>query len=314
VVVFAVGPRAWFYTANESARRYGGPLDAWGDALLALLPRSDEPNGNGELVDLSLLGTNPRPLIAGVSAFTPQRDGSILATRRVSRSGFVLLHLAVGADAQAQEIHGAFDYGEARMSPDGSGTWAALARSRVGTPWAVVRSRLGAGPDEAAWIALPEGMKPTRLDWDGEALVVADANVRWSRLEATSEGTAWRRLDAYAPPGSSDFMLNKSESVVVKTETVDGKVRTRVVREWFNGDEKPIATIEGLAFDAAEITPSKGFVLVRGRAGETRKAYVVDVQSHEVHEVPEEVASGARLRAARPGGWHALEPLLGLPR
>lgn len=292
---------SYLYTASDRALRYGGPLNAWRYSALALHPVENEPNLNGNLVQTSLVGTNPQVILEAVDGFFPQEDGSILATRRTSRSGYELLHLASGKSGQPTRLLSTFYASLATLDPSHT-RWAAVVRPRLGSYYALTRNGLAASPEHATTLQLPEG-RPTGLFWK-EANPVVQMEEGGKVRSYQLEGERWQELERYDPVGS-DLMLNKSESLEVGS-TLDGK-GTEVRRVWFTGDAKMVATIPNFQVREYSLAPGQEFVLLSGRSGEEGRAFAVDVQTGEVLPLPDFSRGETRLLNAPPQAWKRLE-------
>lgn len=305
-LILQVRNRPYLYTAGAQVFRYGGPLDAWRLSALYIEPIPQEANLNGNLVQVSLAGTNPRLLLSEVSDFWPQADGGILAKRRTSRSGHDLLYRPAKPDAETVRLGGAMDFAGATTNPEAT-RWAAIRRPRLGADWELAYGSLdGSESANVEPCDLPAGTRPSGLWWDEEglvALLVADQISGYYRKEPLEGG--WERLPHYTPPGTGDFVLSRSETLDVKTVEVDGKPVTRVTRVWFTGDENPVATIEGLTLHAAHLPPDQRFVLVSGRQQDDKlRAYTVDTVTGEVlPTTPEEVQGPVKLYVVPPHVW-----------
>ncbi|NPV48587.1 MAG: hypothetical protein HPY69_16730 [Armatimonadetes bacterium] len=295
----------YLYTASAQTFRYGGPLDAWRFSALYIEPIPQEANLNGNLVQVSLAGTNPRMLLSEVNDFWPQPDGGILAKRRTSRSGHDLLYRPAKPDAETVRLGGAMDFAAATTNADAT-RWAAIRRPRVGTDWELAFGSLdGSESANVEPCDFPEGTRPAGLWWDEVglvALLVSDDISGYYRKEPLEGG--WERLPHYAPPGAGDFVLSRSETLDVETVEVEGKPVTRITRVWFTGDENPVATIEGLTLHAACLDPGQRFVLVSGRQDDKLRAYTVDLVSGEVlPTTPAEVQGPVKLYPIPPHVW-----------
>jgi hypothetical protein len=282
-IILQVNNAKYLYTASSKHFRYGGPVAAAALSALYVDPIENEPNMNGRLIQVSLVGSNPVVLIGKVSEFYPQANGAILASRRDSRSGFSMWYLAPGEVGKAVEIGGGFELGDAVLSPDGK-QWAGYLRGMIGADWWVAINALDGKWADRQVAELPKGTKPGRIYWengqlvavvkDGDKMVpyeVSQADGRWQ----------WKQLDSFVPDEKQAFMLNKSESVTVDPVTVDGKPSTRVARTWFTGDEKKLALLPGFACKTATMSPAKRFVFLSGLEGSNQVAYTIDVATGE---------------------------------
>lgn len=307
VLVLKVGQTSHLYVGSDRTFRYGGPLGAWRHSALFLQEIPNEPNLNGRLVQTSLVGTNPRVVLVGVSDFAPQRDGSLLAIRRTSRSSHDLLYLAPGEEGPGRRLHSTFALLHFVLNPDGT-RWAALERPRVGGGWALVTNSLKASPESTRRFALPEGTRPGDLVWEegGPVLRAAGSDRKrfWQLTDLEGEGT-WQELKSFASPEGRDLMLNKSESLQV-IQTPDGQ-KVQVARVWFNGDARVLATVPELQMTEFSYPPSPDFVVVSGRWQDEPRAVVVDVHTGQVLSLPASHQGPTRLWMAPPAGRERLE-------
>jgi hypothetical protein len=282
LVLQANGGR-YLYTAGERTFRYGGPLSAWTCSALYVEAVENEPNLNGNLVQVSLVGTNPTILLSGVSDFYPQENGAILATRRISRSGYELLYLAPGAVENAGTLMTALYFGSAAIGPSGS-EWAAFTRASFGAPLTVILGDIGKADVKTQILELPVGSQPVSLSWqDGRLLAwVQSGGKAFLYQGALKDGAwTWRKSEPVSSPSQESAMLNKSESLVVKRVEADGKPATRVVREWFNGDENLLTTLVGFRYRNLTMTPENRFAFLQGDVDGKPAAYTVDVHTGE---------------------------------
>lgn len=293
VITLLYKDMTYLYAATDRACRYGGPLDARSFSALYLEPVLNDPNLNGNLMQVALAGDNSRMLLRGVSDFRPQPDGSITAVRRTSRSGHDLFYLTPGKFGEPVELASAFAFMDAAVSHDGT-TWAAIVRPMVGGGWAVISGPAGSRATGEP-VALPEGL-PRRMYMhmtSPVALIEHEGKQGYYILD----GDHFKPVRFY-PPESEETLLNKSESLVVETKLVDGKPVTRVSSLWFTGDEKVVATIENFELKEWSFSPGKRFALISGKRGETWQAYTVDLRTGEVLETMTEAHGPVRLLAA----------------
>jgi len=195
--------RKYLYTAGAQSFRYGGPLAAWQYSALYIESIPEEPNLNGNLVQVSLAGTNPRVLLAEVSDFWPQPDGGLLAKRRTSRSGHDLLYRPADPDTETLRLGGALDYAAAAVNPEKT-HWAALHRPRLGADWELVTAPLAEGNAETPLLenetadvkhyALPADTRPEGLWWDEEGLVALLTTGEIGNYYRLTEEGGWRLL------------------------------------------------------------------------------------------------------------------------
>jgi hypothetical protein len=276
----------YFYHTSTNGFRYAGREEMWAASALYLEPVEDEPNLNGNLTQISLLGTNPQLLLAGVASFAPQKNGAVLATRRTSRSGFDLLYLAPDKIGEARVLGGAFDLACPVLSPAGD-RYAVFYRLMVGMPWQVRRAGLEGEPQDLP--DLPVAGQPFSLTWEPDepltATVRTDAGLRgWRLIEA--EGKMSWEPTAVGPddPGHFSLLLNRSETLVIETVTEEGKPVTRVHRDFFLGDVTEIATVKDFSLKSVELTQGLGLALLVGERAEMLTAVTVDLRTGEVLE------------------------------
>lgn len=287
------GLAEYLYAANDTTCAYGGPVDAREMSALYIEPIPNEPNLNGNLMQIALAGDNPRVLLEGVSDFRSQPNGSITAIRRTSRSGHDLLYLAPGKVNEPIKLASSFAFTDAAVTEDGK-SWAATVRPMVGGGWELLQGKIGG--EQQAPVVLPNAGIPQRVYLHmGHPAVRMRQNDQVKEYElvdgAFREGRIW-------PPANEEMMLNKSETLVVDTETVNGKPVTRVIFQWFTGDQKVRARIEN--FEATELTmpPSKRFLVLWGKRGDQRPALTVDAATGEVLETLADSETPVRLHLA----------------
>lgn len=290
--------RLYVYTAAGKVFRYAGPVDAWRYSLLYLDPIPNEPNLNCNVMQVSLAGTNPSLLLEGVNELYPQLNGSLLATRRMSRSGHELVYLAPGTRQTPKVIAGAFDFGDAMVSPDGK-QWAALRRFMIGADWELTWSPINGSQDDLQSLAVPDNVSPGRLYWYDNDLVLSgirDKHERFFRLMGLPGKPAWQELDGYyLAEIERRMVLSKSETLEVRADTVDGMPVTRVIRVWFTGVERTVAEITGLALKGYSPTHDLDFVLLNGTTNGASQVYAVQVRTGEVLHILSGVEGPAKL-------------------
>ena len=278
-VVLASPRRHYLYTCAGDGCRYGGPLESWAFSALYVDPIANEPNLNGNLMQISLAGTNPTPILAGVSDFYPQHDGSVIATRRISRSGHELLYLAPGKPDDAVTLAGAFYFGDATVNDDGT-QWVAFSRRMVGSGWQLTRGKISGG-EKPLVVDLPDDARPSRVYWDlGNPVAKVKIGERTAYYELV--GGDWQQTRDYTPPEATAMVLSRSESLAVRTDTDGEKPVTRVFTVWFTGDENPIAKIEGFEVRQASLSADQRFLLMVGAMGEELVTLTVDTGTGEV--------------------------------
>ncbi|MHB8997382.1 MAG: hypothetical protein ACYC63_19225 [Armatimonadota bacterium] len=298
VITLFSGRWLYLYTATDRRIRYGGPVDSWALSALYLQPVENEPNLNGNLMQVSLAGTNPQLLLESVSAFWPQADGSVLAKRRTSRSGHDLFYLMPG-QTEAKRLLSAFDLTTPAVSNDGS-RWAAFTRPRVGGDWQFTVGSLSGGNSA---MSLPEDSRPEKLWWnqDNPVILVAQGEKQffYELKPGENEGT-WQKLERYYPPDRNQLVLNKSQTLVAETVQVDGKPMTRVVKHWWNGNEDPVVTIPNFTVGQTTLLPGHRFALLSGLRDERNVALTVDIATGEVMQTVECSQGEARLLSTPP--------------
>lgn len=294
----------YLYCTSSRKIKYGGPAEAWrGSALYSVPTSQPDGNGNEDLYQISLAGTNPTRLLSAISEIYPQADGSILATQRTSRSGFDLLYLAPGEIDKPQKLASGFAFGGVALSPDGR-EWAALTRSRLGSTWTLERARLGSNAKPQT-LDLPDAPMSGRLVWEASRFVAlmryGGDRSAWFGYDFQNTTAGWQQLKAYSPPELADLMLDKSETLGAKVSTEDGKTFTEVQSIWFTGDAKPLARIDGFAYQGlARVLPS--FALLWGQQGDDLKAYTVDINTGAVMLTVAGPAHAVKPFAAPPHG------------
>lgn len=254
----------YIYTTADEVIRFGGPV-VEGVSLLYLDPDTGDANLNGNLVHVSLVGCNPRVLIAGVSDFVACANGGILATRRTSRSGFELLYLAPGG-VEAVKLGGAFAFGTCGMDEKGT-RWAALQRFMLGAGWSVMLGEVG--KVETTVVDLPAG-QPKRLVWIDEKLFVQMAD-GWLRLDGE-----WQKTSAPFVAADRQMVLSKSQTLVAETEQVEGKPVAKIYKEWFTGQKDDVASVAGLVVKTRELIAGR-WLLLSGEQDGVDVAVVVDI-------------------------------------
>jgi hypothetical protein len=294
----------YLYCTSDRGFRYGGPLGAWSSSVLYLAsPAEPDANLNKDLYQVSLAGTNPTLLIPGVSSFYPQADGSLIASRRTSRSGFDLLYLAPGEANQARTIGGAFDFGEAVVSPDGK-SWYGLVRQSLGLVWTLQAASLETADAAPQVFDLPEHARPGRLVLDGGrfyALLHIGEKSGWYRFDPTSAAAGWEKLDRYSPPDPFSLSLNKSECLSGKVTKTGDRPVTEVFRLWFTGDEHPITKIDNFEYKGMALVAGR-FGLIWGQRSAELRAYTVDISTGEVMPTVPESMDAIRPFRAPPHG------------
>ncbi len=310
------GDREYLYTSSDKAFRYGGPLELWAASALTIEGEEDDPNLNGDLMQLSLNGTNPEVILEGISDFYPQENGSLLVKRRTSRSGHELFYVAPGKTRDAVRIAAAFDFVDAAVSPDGL-KGAAIARLDPTLSWELMVAPLPAAAAEFRHIDLPDGLKPERLYWGPESrynsvekmniLVVSGSQGGqpvWYKFAGLEGAPRWDPLRGFVDPVNRDFLLNKSQSLFVSESAVAGRPAVRVeMYEFQLRGTRDIATIPGLKLDDCQWACGRQFVFVTGRENDTHTALTVDIDSGEVLTAASGMHHPVKLFKVPPYAW-----------
>jgi hypothetical protein len=309
--------REYLYTAGGKSFRYGGPLELWANSALTVEGGESDPNFNGRLVQLSLIGTNREVLLEGVGDFYPQPDGSLFAKRRTSRSGHKLLYAAPGKTVDAAVVAAAFDFTDAVVSPDGR-RGAVLARTGPELAWELVIVSLASAPSEPRRVGLPEGLRPERLRWrrdgdpddvstgDGHPLVLMgslDGKPARYGLADLDGAPSWESLPAYVASEHWDFVLSKSHSLGVGEIEMDGKPAVRLEYIWWNRGPEEIATIPGLKLDGYRWARGHEFVFIAGHGEDGHAGLVVDIRTGEVLTAVSGARNPVRLFSMPPYDW-----------
>ncbi len=111
-------------------------------SLLYLQPNPDEPNGNSELWQSSLMGTNHIKIADSVSDFYPQGNGLVVFKRRMSRSTHEMYWMRVDGEQEPRLLGSAMDYSDAAINEAGE-AWAVIAKPGMGAEWQVEYGILG---------------------------------------------------------------------------------------------------------------------------------------------------------------------------
>jgi hypothetical protein len=257
----------FLYTAAGSTVRFAGPV------LLrncSLLYRESLKNAATwlDLVQVSIVGTNPVTLAQQVESYESYPNGAILAVHPKSRSYVDLLYLAPGVK-------------EPRRLTGGTGIWA-YALDEQGKNWAAVACHtLGAdrqidyglvGGAGAQSVAIPDGLLPSSLVWHAGDLF-AETKKGWM-----SPLKKWAPTDDPTTGSLNPLMLNRSYTAKVQAVTVDGKSATQVCKVHFSGKSTVLATIEGFESERSELYMHR-WVFLFGKQGEEGAVYIVDTST-----------------------------------
>ena len=279
-IILGVKNSRYLYTAGGNAFRYGGPAALWSCSTLYLKPVENEPNLNGDLYQCSLIGTNHRLLVSGVSEFYPQANGMVIVKRRTSRSGHELLLVDAARPENAQRLQGAFDFGEATLNA-ARNEWAGFVRPRLGAAWNVTVAR--PGQEDSQVLPLPKGARPQRIAWADDRLMIVVTLGEKTACYAITPGAAdpvWRAANHFDFPGTRDFVLNKSQSLEV-SQAEGGKPGVEIAIVWFNGNRDAVAKIDGLTLRGCEMLGA-GYVFIRGELDGVPAVYTVQIYGGEV--------------------------------
>lgn len=269
-----------------------------GSYALAVEGGETDANLNGVLARYALDGSGRTILLDGVTDVYPQAGGAIVAKRRTSRSGHVLLFAAQGDEARAAVFAAAFDFADAAVAPDGRR--AALVAKRDATPsWELLIAGLGSGPAAPRRIALPAGLTPEAVRWRrdgdpddvsdgmGHPIVVAgeDAEgrpVRFGLADIDGAAPRWDGLPAYVGSEAHDFILSKSHSLGAEQIDKDGRPAVRVAYYWWHGAVEDIAVLEGMTLDGYRWACRREALFVTGREGDGYTARTVVLRGAKV--------------------------------
>lgn len=272
-----------------------------GSFALAVEGGEDDANLNGVLVRYALDGSGRTVLLDGVTDVYPQADGAIVAKRRTSRSGHVLLFAAHGDEARAAVFAAAFDFADAAVEP--GGRRAALVAKRDATPsWELLIAGLGGRAGAAAAprrVALPAGLTPEAVRWrrDGDPDDVSDGKghpivaagkdadgrpVRFGLADIDGASPRWDGLPAYVESEAHDFILSKSHSLGAEQIDKDGRPAVRVAYYWWHGAVEDIAVLEGMTLDGYRWACRREALFVTGREGDGYTARTVVLRGGKV--------------------------------
>lgn len=303
----------YFYHVGGATAAYAGRAELWNSSALYLEPVEDEPNLNGNLVQVSLLGTNPVPLLNGVTDFAPQANGSVLATRRTSRSGFGLLYLAPEAKGEAKVLADAFEFACPVLAPQGD-QYAVFFRPMLGMEWGVERGSLDGQPTPLP--DLPVAGRPYSLAWrEGEPLLATvrtDKGLQRFKLVEQDGVASWEAV-GIMPEGEPGFsvVLNKSYNLEISGATAGDPPHpvTRVYSEHFLGTQEDIVVLDNFALTQVEVSPDLEFALLTGQRDDKRLTLTVDLRTGENWETVRRSPYVMHL-LARPAHWG--EPVKGM--
>ncbi len=277
-IVLEVKNSHYLYTASDKVFKFGGPLALWNSSILYLLPVMDEPNMNGDLYQCSMTGINNSLLVSGVSAYYPQAKGTILITRRTSRSGFEMVSVNAGKhDKKPQTLYSAFDIGAGAFN-ESQDSWAAFARPGIGTGWNIAVAKIG--DEKAVTLPLPADVKPQKIAWAGEMVMIQvgkDKGTIYYEINPKAATPEWKAINSYRFPGAMDFVLNKSESLEIEQVGTKEKPKVEIATVWFTGDRKLVATIPGLSMRGNELFG--GYAFIWGEQDDKTVAFSVRIST-----------------------------------
>ena len=309
-LLLEAGGLAHLYTTSEKSFKYGGPVPLWRCSLLYLKPIENEPNGNSELWQSSLIGTNPVRLCSGVSDFWPQSNGLVVFKRRMSRSTHELYWMKVDGEQAATLLVSGMDFADAAVDEAGE-AWAVISRPSLGSEWQVEYGVLSG--TEARVLPLPEGAQGwlSKLAWtEGKLVALVKMAEGQTMLEAdpSAPEPKWEPAGSYYPPPKWDelMLLNKSFSLVIGPAPIalqgafggllDDPApvvptpmapAVEIGSMHFLGDCEVIARIPRLVLGGYELIGSNEadqtrFAFIWGKQGTRQAAYVVDYVSGQV--------------------------------
>lgn len=280
-LIFEARNQSYLYTTSDKVYKYGGPLHTWAYSMLYLQPVSDEANLNGDLYQCSLIGTNSIRLLSGVSDYYPQDKGAVIAKRRTSRSSHDLLYVEASQPGKEKILYHAMDFGAAAFNGNHD-EWAGYVRPGLGSGWKVVVNRVGQETSKAQVLPMPEGMQPGEIAWSGDTLMILVKKGDSKGLIAfetnpRDKEPVWKQASANNFPGYNDFVLNKSESLVIEEVKADDKVNVEVARVWFTGDRNVVATISDFTMQGYDLLGPYAFIW--GEKNSRLAVFSVDISS-----------------------------------
>jgi hypothetical protein len=247
--------------------------------MLYLQPVRNDANLNGDLYQCSLMGTNSIRLASEVTDYYPQNDGTILFSRRTSRSSFDLLYVKADDSGKEKMLHQAFAYGNA-AADYAHDRWAAFVRPRLGGGWDVVVGGFDGKNSPVKTLAIPEDTLPGNIAWSGDTLMIMvkkDNGMLAFETNTSDESPRWKKANTYEFPGENRFMLNKSESLDISQVQDGAKPEVEIARVWFTGNRNVVAKISGFTMEGYDLLGSYAFVW--GHKGSRPAAYSVDIRT-----------------------------------
>ncbi|MGC8669311.1 MAG: hypothetical protein ACP5VE_14470 [Chthonomonadales bacterium] len=284
VVIPGYNAFRFLYMAGGDRFVFRGPLEGLQYSIAYLRTIPDEPNLNKDLVQATLYGTNPVLLFHAASDFYPQEDGSIIATRRTSRSGHELYYIGPEARSAPRKLRAAFDFGAAAVTEDGL-HWAALERRGIGDAYRLIVGEVKTAGNGVKVFDLPAEGTPGRIEWDDRQALYAEIKrgeeARIFTIEPLGEQAAWKESTSGFPSDAA-WMLNKSELARVRQDVENGIPTARVERVWFTGARALVASIADLKFAGATMHFDRFVFLWGRRKDDTQSAATVDLLTHLV--------------------------------
>lgn len=301
-IVLEARSTRYVYTAGERALRYGGPVEIWQHSVVFVRPNRNEPNGNGTLMQASLLGTHEARIMRMVTEVYPQRDGSLLAKRRTSRSGFMALHLGPLATSQPAVLYAAFDFGALALRPS-DGQWAGFVRPHVGGSWAVCIGNVLKPAVDPRLVALPTGAVPGDLGFSPNGVVLriqTDGKPAYYEIPDVAAGKGLQLSTEERFAGLKDHAVTATETLVVRgVEKAEPSVEVGV--KGSTGSVRLVARIAGASLVEYEMF-AKRYVYVRAMRNGVPEAHTVDLTTGEVYDASVSGVVGARLIHRAPPG------------
>lgn len=283
----------YLYAAGEKSFKYGGPKGCWYCSVLYLTSRPNDANLNGDLYQCSVMGTNSKLIVSGVSEYYPQDKGAVLFTRRTSRSGFDLFYVKTNDKSKPMLLHSAFAFSDAAVNADGK-QWAAFTRSGVGSGWKVTVGQLSLSKLVKQTIDLPDGVKPEQIAWsDANVMIMAKKSERPICFEISpkAEKPEWTQVAYHLFPKVPDLMLSKSHSILVEQAEENGKPFVKIGTVWFTGDETVNARIENFTMRGMQFPMTGLYVFVWGEKDGKPAAYTADYERGTIIALPQTVGS-----------------------
>ena len=271
----------YLYTASDKYFRYGGPLYLWSHSALYVKPVENDPNLNGDLIQISLMGTHPRLIMHGVTDFFPQDNGGIIATRRTSRSGFDLLYLAPGRIDKPVVIAGGFAFGDAAINDNGT-EWIAFHKDMLAFNWNLMRGKVGSKPDKDQIIQLPEGARPVGAVWTKNGFFLGiSLHGKTKVYRLTDQNKLEDTYDNPVPPDGG-YELNRSDNIKIENMDINGNTKTVISRIRFDGITRFKMILPNFKYLHSRPIPNDN-LLISGLQNGHYAAYIVNYYSGLQH-------------------------------